>query len=115
MEPALEPNTPLNLRDDAAADELLEGQTGPACPKCGGAMVLRTAGRGSNAGNQFWGCRAWKPGGKGCGGIVNLADPNATSPENGNGGPGQVAPVPRTIVLEPIAPGIQTRLFQCIG
>lgn len=28
----------------------------PVCPKCGSAMVLRTAGRGRNAGRQFWGC-----------------------------------------------------------
>lgn len=28
----------------------------PACPKCGSAMVQRTAKRGLNAGNQFWGC-----------------------------------------------------------
>jgi hypothetical protein len=26
------------------------------CPKCGAEMVLRTAKRGANAGNQFWGC-----------------------------------------------------------
>ena len=26
------------------------------CPKCGAAMVLRTAKKGANAGNQFWGC-----------------------------------------------------------
>lgn len=26
------------------------------CPKCGGNLVLRTASRGANAGNQFWGC-----------------------------------------------------------
>ena len=26
------------------------------CPKCNGEMVLRTARRGKNAGNQFWGC-----------------------------------------------------------
>jgi hypothetical protein len=29
------------------------------CPKCGSSMVLRTAQRGSNAGNQFWGCSAY--------------------------------------------------------
>ena len=29
------------------------------CPKCGSSMVLRTAKRGSNAGNQFWGCSAY--------------------------------------------------------
>ncbi len=26
------------------------------CPKCGSSMVLRTAKKGANAGNQFWGC-----------------------------------------------------------
>ena len=26
------------------------------CPRCGGALVLRTAGRGKNAGNKFYGC-----------------------------------------------------------
>lgn len=26
------------------------------CPKCGGELVLRTATKGVNAGNQFWGC-----------------------------------------------------------
>jgi hypothetical protein len=29
------------------------------CPKCGKPMVLRTAKRGGNAGNQFWGCSAY--------------------------------------------------------
>lgn len=29
------------------------------CPKCGSSMVLRTAKRGTNAGNQFWGCSAY--------------------------------------------------------
>jgi restriction system protein len=36
----------------------------PACPQCGKVMVLRTARRGANAGNQFWGCSAY-PGCKG--------------------------------------------------
>ena len=26
------------------------------CPKCGSPMVLRTAQKGPNSGNQFWGC-----------------------------------------------------------
>jgi restriction system protein len=30
-----------------------------ACPKCGSAMVVRTAKRGSNAGNSFWGCSTY--------------------------------------------------------
>ncbi len=28
----------------------------PTCPNCGKSMMLRTARRGRNAGNQFWGC-----------------------------------------------------------
>lgn len=28
----------------------------PACPTCGGAMALRTARQGKNAGSRFWGC-----------------------------------------------------------
>lgn len=28
----------------------------PACPKCGGDMVVRTAKRGHHAGQKFWGC-----------------------------------------------------------
>ena len=28
----------------------------PTCPKCGSKMVLRTAQKGSNQGQQFWGC-----------------------------------------------------------
>jgi restriction system protein len=30
--------------------------TSPSCPLCGGAMVKRSARRGANAGNTFWGC-----------------------------------------------------------
>jgi len=32
---------------------------GRVCPSCGSAMVLRTARKGVNAGNQFWGCSAF--------------------------------------------------------
>jgi hypothetical protein len=39
---------------------------GPACPQCGSAMVLRTARRGGNVGNQFWGCSQYPA----CRGIV---------------------------------------------
>jgi len=28
----------------------------PFCPLCGKAMVMRTARRGQNVGNKFWGC-----------------------------------------------------------
>lgn len=40
----------------------------PRCPKCGGGMVLRTAKRGVNAGNEFWGCKRYPK----CRGVVNL-------------------------------------------
>jgi restriction system protein len=41
-----------------------EGSAAPACPQCGSVMVLRTARKGSNAGNSFWGCSTF-PGCKG--------------------------------------------------
>jgi hypothetical protein len=41
----------LKKRSDPNADK--------KCPKCGKPMVLRTAKRGANAGNQFWGCSAY--------------------------------------------------------
>lgn len=31
----------------------------PPCPACGGQMVLRTAKRGANAGQRFWGCTSF--------------------------------------------------------
>ncbi len=37
-------------------DFAVTGCAKSACPKCGAAMVLRTAKKGANAGNQFWGC-----------------------------------------------------------
>ena len=40
----------------------------PSCPECSSDMVLRTARRGSNAGNQFWGCSSFPR----CKGIVSL-------------------------------------------
>ena len=36
------------------------------CPKCGSDMVLRTARKGQNAGNQFWGCATYPA----CRGVV---------------------------------------------
>lgn len=40
----------------------------PACPKCGGVMVARTAQKGPNAGSRFWGCSGYPR----CRGIVNV-------------------------------------------
>lgn len=38
----------------------------PQCPKCGRPMVLRTAQKGKNAGQQFWGCSGYPD----CKGVV---------------------------------------------
>lgn len=38
----------------------------PMCPKCGSKMVLRTASKGANAGNQFWGCSSFPK----CRGVI---------------------------------------------
>jgi restriction system protein len=46
----------------------------PACPKCGGVMVLRTARQGANAGGRFWGCSGYPR----CRGIVNVVAPMET-------------------------------------
>lgn len=40
----------------------------PLCPVCGGSMVVRTAKRGVNLGNQFWGCSQYPA----CRGIRHL-------------------------------------------
>ena len=40
----------------------------PPCPRCGGAMVLRTAGKGDNKGNRFWGCSRFPT----CRGIISV-------------------------------------------
>lgn len=42
--------------------------TEPVCPLCKSSMVKRTARKGANAGNLFWGCSAYPK----CRGIVNV-------------------------------------------
>ena len=46
-------NPPTSLAPVATVQESGE----PVCPKCGVPMVQRTASKGANKGNQFWGCR----------------------------------------------------------
>ena len=46
-------------------------EPGPDCPKCGRAMVRRTARRGANAGSEFWGCSEFPR----CRGIVQGQPP----------------------------------------
>jgi len=39
--------------------EVAKTKEGDSCPKCGKAMVLRTARNGKNAGQIFWGCSGY--------------------------------------------------------
>ena len=52
-----------NPADTADRSDLI-----PACPQCGGAMALRTAKAGKNAGQQFWGCASYPD----CKGLVKI-------------------------------------------
>lgn len=57
---------------DTARNRIEPGQTAanhavPACPRCGNSMILRTASKGENKGNQFWGCSSFPK----CRGIVS--------------------------------------------
>jgi len=37
----------------------ISNKSGKTCPKCGKVLVLRTAKKGANVGNQFWGCSGY--------------------------------------------------------
>ena len=51
------PSAPQPVVAAAAPAEEGEGETAvPTCPKCDAPMVRRTAQKGANAGNSFWGC-----------------------------------------------------------
>jgi len=60
----------LGIAEESAVVPVAEAKAArdeaPLCPKCGSPMVLRTAKRGSNAGQQFWGCCGYPS----CRGIV---------------------------------------------
>lgn len=55
-------------REEAGAAPQASASAEPPCPSCGAAMVLRTARKGSNAGQQFWGCSKYP----GCRGVINI-------------------------------------------
>lgn len=50
--------------------------TSPLCPSCGSPMALRTAKRGDNAGNAFWGCTTYPK----CRGMVAADGRRAPTP-----------------------------------
>ncbi|MEO7797420.1 MAG: topoisomerase DNA-binding C4 zinc finger domain-containing protein, partial [Opitutaceae bacterium] len=54
----LPPATQAELLTFATAGDY----TTPTCPSCGTKMVLRTAKKGANAGDEFWGCRNYSRG-----------------------------------------------------
>lgn len=47
------------IAEPYVASDLARLEVPPACPACGGQMVLRTAKRGPSAGEDFWGCSAY--------------------------------------------------------
>jgi restriction system protein len=57
----VERSEPLRPAEPASAPASNAASTpqAPAGPKCAGAMVRRTARKGANAGNSFWGCAAY--------------------------------------------------------
>jgi restriction system protein len=62
--PALPPSSP---KAAAPVSAPVATTSVPMCPKCGSAMVHRTAKNGANAGNSFWGCSRYPE----CRGIVS--------------------------------------------
>ena len=48
-------------------DSVTAGKT-PSCPQCGSPMVLRTARKGANRGNSFWGCQKFPE----CRGTISI-------------------------------------------
>jgi len=52
---------------ESPTEKVKPADTSPICPKCGSAMVLRTAKRGDNAGQEFWGCERYPK----CRGMIN--------------------------------------------
>jgi restriction system protein len=51
-----------------APQSALTATADPSCPKCGNAMVKRTAKQGANTGKAFWGCTAYPQ----CRGIIQI-------------------------------------------
>lgn len=55
----LAPTRETHLEHVAALKSRSDPNAQRKCPKCGSMMVLRTAKRGRNAGDQFWGCSGY--------------------------------------------------------
>jgi ATP-dependent DNA helicase RecQ len=75
----------------------------PICPKCGGQLILRTARRGRNAGNQFYGCSKWRRGGAGCNFTIDRDDWDEQHPDDLES---EAIPLPITpvVTISPVVP-----------
>lgn len=51
-----QPKLARTAERDPGSDAGLANPSAPSCPRCAQAMVRRTAKKGTNAGQQFWGC-----------------------------------------------------------
>ncbi|MDX2081838.1 MAG: restriction endonuclease [Terrimicrobiaceae bacterium] len=58
------------IKDSLKDEEVRQALFDPPkqCPRCGGEMVIRTAKKGRNAGDKFWGCRRYPD----CRGMMKL-------------------------------------------
>lgn len=65
--------TPDAEEPSQSAAETAEQEADMVCPRCGAALILRTAKKGANAGNQFYGCTAFPK----CRYIRNINDHTA--------------------------------------
>ena len=52
----VKPNTKQPSRSDSRPLNSKSANSAPACPVCSSPMVMRSAKKGSTAGNAFWGC-----------------------------------------------------------
>ena len=71
------------------ADEYDVDDDTPDCPDCGSAMIRRTAHRGPNAGNDFWGCSDY-PECTGTRDIASASEKAADTPDCPDCGSGMV-------------------------
>ncbi len=55
----IQTNPPGNANLPIGPTESSASTTTPNCPRCGNAMVMRTARKGRGAGEKFWGCNAY--------------------------------------------------------
>lgn len=57
--PEKKPDAETISANESQQEDRADSQETPQeelCPRCGGKLILRTAKKGANAGNQFWGC-----------------------------------------------------------